>query len=131
MYSSSSEWERGYILDSHSDNNIISVKILLTIPFTEACIDITSTPLSEDSFLISIPHWNLSFIYEFSKPHQYYFDLFCENNNTLPYAELLLVTIDVIHNYIDSFNDNQIKDNNLITVPCLVPELCLNQYLPF
>lgn len=127
-----SEYELGFILDLSSNNNIIIARTLLITPYTDACINIISTPLPEDRRIISIPEWKISFVLESSCFYSQDFTFTCKNDYIAPYKQLLSITVDVIHRLIDSgVPDEVIMCNDITDAGDFYDFPFENQSLPF
>lgn len=135
-YCTESELDLGFILDFVYDNDIITAKVLLILPFTEACIDIISSPLPHDKRFISIPDWSFSFTWDIINFNPYDFVLTLCNNYAVPYKEILAVTIDIMHSsfVLDCSThhvNSLINDNHITTAKSSFCFSIENQNLPF
>lgn len=126
--------DKGFILDFSLSNNVIFAKVLLVTTDGDSCIDIYSSPLSDDRRIVAVPDWYFSYTVDPFINWDDYSSCFCGNRLALPFCEIFMIIVDVIHNLYESSDFDSFEDNSITLFDCssdYSPSHFDNQYLPF
>ena len=123
-YCTESIFEKGFLLELRVSGDIISAKALLVTQCEDICIDIFSFPLVNEQRVISVPQWNFSYIYYPPAEKETFMSSLNDNLNVLIFADIFILTVNVIHDLIDSSphrlsNENYVEGNDISDADCI------------